>query len=106
MDLTELETKWKKVMFTHTASLVLWREYFGFLTSELSKFKMATVLNQYYKCIETLVSMTTGVFTSHTLDPARAQAALVDIVTESCYFIRAAGFGEKVCTMPSCDDVM
>jgi hypothetical protein len=95
MDLAEVEARWKKTVFTHASSVRLWRDCLGFFTSELSQFSVVKAQAQYSKALEVWSSFVSGSFSSHKVDMAKAEATLVDIATESIYFTRQCGFGER-----------
>jgi hypothetical protein len=95
LDLAEVEARWKKTVFTHASSLRLWQACLAFFTSELSRFNVLKAQSQYHKAIETLGAIEAGSFASHRLDSIVAQSALVGIATESIYFVRQCGFGER-----------
>ena len=95
LDLAVVEEKWKKTMFSHPASVPLWRSFLAFFTSELSQYRFPKAQGHYHKAIETMAAIRGGAFGSHQMDQESAERALVDMVTESIHFQRRAGFGER-----------
>eukprot|EP00041_Stephanoeca_diplocostata_P034972 m.1215446 g.1215446 ORF g.1215446 m.1215446 type:complete len:1279 (+) comp24610_c1_seq2:71-3907(+) len=94
-DLSEVESKWKRMIFTHASSPLLWTEYLAFFTSELSRFQVSKAQAQFHKALETLSAIKIGSFASHKMDKLTAEQLMVDIATSSCYFQRDSGYGEK-----------
>lgn len=95
LDLAEVEGKWKRIIFTHASSPLLWTEYLAFFTSELSRFQVTKAQAQYHKALETLSAIKIGSFASHKMDKIAAEQLMVDIATASCYFQRDCGYAEK-----------
>lgn len=95
LDLSEVEARWKKTVFTHASSYRLWRDCLAFSTSELSQFNYAKAQALFSKALEVWNSFVSGSFSSHKVDKTVAEVAMVNIAVESIIFQRQCGFGER-----------